>query len=67
MSPSISNKDLQHYIKNCARSVDSELKRLLPRASTKPAILHEAMRYSLFVGGKRLRPILTFAACEACG
>src|ERR1044071_7459691 len=33
----------------------------------KPATLHRAMRYSLFAGGKRLRPILCLAAAEACG
>jgi geranylgeranyl diphosphate synthase type II len=39
----------------------------LPKTSTKPATLHKAMRYSLFAGGKRLRPILCLAAAEACG
>ena len=41
--------------------------RYLPKANTKPATLHRAMRYSLFAGGKRLRPILCLAAAEACG
>ncbi|MFV0416406.1 MAG: polyprenyl synthetase family protein [Chthoniobacterales bacterium] len=67
MSQAISNDDLQHYIAACCRKVDTALKRLLPPATTRPAILHEAMRYSLFVGGKRLRPVLTLTACEACG
>jgi geranylgeranyl diphosphate synthase type II len=43
------------------------LDRFLPRASTKPAKLHKAIRYSLFAGGKRMRPILCLAAAEACG
>ncbi len=38
-----------------------------PKASTRPATIHKAMRYSLFAGGKRLRPILCLAAAEACG
>jgi geranylgeranyl diphosphate synthase type II len=43
------------------------LDRHLPKASTKPATIHKAMRYSLFAGGKRLRPILCLAAAETCG
>lgn len=33
----------------------------------KPATIHRAMRYSIFAGGKRMRPALLLAACEACG
>ena len=33
----------------------------------KPATIHEAMRYSIFAGGKRMRPALELAAAEACG
>jgi len=43
------------------------LDRLLPKASAKPATIHKAMRYSLFAGGKRMRPALVLAAAEACG
>ena len=39
----------------------------LPPASTRPARLHEAMRYSLQAGGKRLRPVLVLAGAELCG
>ena len=39
-------------------SVDAALRRLLPADGTRPASIHEAMRYSVFAGGKRLRPIL---------
>jgi len=38
----------------------------LPKANIKPTTIHRAMRYSLFAGGKRLRPILCLAAAEAC-
>jgi len=38
--------------------VDASLERLLPRESTPPRSIHQAMRYSVFAGGKRLRPIL---------
>ncbi|HEY5894597.1 MAG TPA: farnesyl diphosphate synthase [Chthoniobacterales bacterium] len=59
--------DLPSYLKTTQRAVDEALKIFLPAASTKPATLHRAMRYSIFAGGKRLRPILTVAAAEACG
>jgi geranylgeranyl diphosphate synthase type II len=47
--------------------VDTALDRLLPRADESPVTLHAAIRHSMFAGGKRLRPILLLAACEACG
>ena len=47
--------------------VNQALDRFLPRASAKPATIHRAMRYSLFAGGKRLRPALCLAAAAACG
>ena len=46
--------------------VDDALEIVLPAADPQAA-LHEAMRYSVFAGGKRLRPILVLAAGEACG
>jgi len=47
--------------------IDQSLERLLPKTDVAPAILHESMRYSVFAGGKRLRPILALAAYEICG
>ncbi|KXU37865.1 polyprenyl synthetase [Cephaloticoccus primus] len=44
--------------------IEQGLDALLPTASTRPARLHEAMRYAVLGGGKRLRPILTLAAAE---
>ncbi len=58
---------LQPYLKERTRLVDSALDRYLPGADTLPTRLHEAMRYSVFAGGKRIRPILMLAACEAIG
>src|SRR5687767_1854668 len=58
---------LQTYLRNQSRIVDKALDRFLPRASVRPSTIHKAMRYSLFAGGKRLRPILALAAAEACG
>ena len=47
--------------------VESALSRLLPPAHVAPARLHEAMRYATLGGGKRARPLLTFAAGEVTG
>jgi len=58
---------LQKYLGARQKLIDQALGRFLPRASEKPATIHKAMRYSIFVGGKRLRPILCLAAAEACG
>ncbi len=55
-----------YLIDRCAL-VDRALDRLLPTAEVEPATIHEAMRYSIFAGGKRLRPVLVLAAAEACG
>ncbi|MEX1118559.1 MAG: polyprenyl synthetase family protein [Terrimicrobiaceae bacterium] len=59
--------NLKDYLKKQARAVDREMKRLLPKPGEKPATLHRAMHYSLFAGGKRMRPVLCLAAAEACG
>jgi len=59
--------DLKHYLAVRQKEVDRALDQFLPKASTRPATIHKAMRYSLFAGGKRLRPILCLAAAEACG
>ncbi len=55
------------YLAACRDQVDSTLERILPSAAVPPAILHEAMRYSVFGGGKRIRPALAFAAAECAG
>ncbi|MFZ0915646.1 MAG: polyprenyl synthetase family protein [Candidatus Udaeobacter sp.] len=58
--------NLKTYLIARQKLIDRALDRYLPRANSKPATLHKAMRYSLFAGGKRLRPILCLAAAEAC-
>lgn len=58
-------KKINKYLNKNRRLIDSALKRYLPRASAYPFSIHKAMRYSLFSGGKRLRPILAMAAAEA--
>src|SRR5216117_3976487 len=59
--------DLPDYLEVRTAAVNRALDRFLPKASTRPATIHQAMRYSLFAGGKRMRPALCLAAAEACG
>jgi geranylgeranyl diphosphate synthase type II len=58
--------DIKTYLKEKRDLIDSYLK-LYFAAPSLPSVLHEAMRYSLFAGGKRIRPILSLASYEACG
>ncbi len=59
--------NLKEYLAERVQLVDAALNRFIPDAKTRPATLHQAMRHSMFAGGKRLRPILCLAAAEACG
>src|SRR5437762_13548483 len=59
--------NLEAYLRSRQKQIDCALDRYLPKTKVKPPTLHKAMRYSLFAGGKRLRPILCLAAAEACG
>jgi len=54
--------DFSHYWSTRQKKVDAALNRLLPSPGTKPKTIHEAMRYSIFAGGKRLRPALLLLA-----
>ncbi|MEI7640995.1 MAG: polyprenyl synthetase family protein [bacterium] len=53
-------------IKSFILKIDKNLDKYLP-ASAYPEIIYKAMRYSIFAGGKRLRPILTLLTAETCG
>jgi geranylgeranyl diphosphate synthase, type II len=59
--------DVQEYLSRCSDDVNRALDKLLPPEKAKPATIHKAMRYSVFAGGKRMRPALSIAAAEACG
>lgn len=59
--------DLKAYLKEKCQMVDKALDAYLPKATDIPHNLHKAMRYSVFAGGKRVRPIIMLAACEAVG
>lgn len=58
---------LEDYLQQRVAQIEEALDRFLPNAAMRPQRLHEAMRYSVFAGGKRLRPILLLSACEAVG
>lgn len=55
---------LKSYWSSRQKEVEKGLHQYLPKKSVKPATIHESMRYSIFAGGKRLRPILTLAAAD---
>jgi geranylgeranyl diphosphate synthase type II len=59
--------NLQQFLATRTKAVNAALDQFLPSEKTRPATIHKAMRYSLFAGGKRMRPALCLAAAEACG
>ncbi len=61
------NGNLKSYLNKRRSEVDRVLESYLPGPTCEPALIHEAIRYSLFAGGKRIRPILCLAACESVG
>ncbi|MFQ5442110.1 MAG: polyprenyl synthetase family protein [Thermodesulfobacteriota bacterium] len=61
------NFNLDKYLKEKRELVDRGLQTLLAGEDTYPQTIHRAMRYSLFAGGKRLRPVLVLASAESVG
>jgi len=59
--------DLQQFLAARTQTSTGRLNKFLPSDKTRPATIHKAMRYSLFAGGKRMRPALCLAAAAACG
>lgn len=59
--------NIDAVIADYTRNVDRMLNQWLPKESAKPETIHRAMRYSIFAGGKRMRPVLCLAAAQACG
>ena len=59
--------EISRYLDRKREEVDRFLDQILPEEKSSQTTLHEAMRYSLFAGGKRIRPILAIAAAEAIG
>ncbi len=64
MSPNGGKSALPSYLHRQQRKINQALQLLLPAPGAPPAVLHEAMHYSVFAGGKRLRPILLIASAE---
>src|SRR5256714_4380960 len=58
---------LEAFLTTRTAQVNRALDSFLPKAKVKPRTIHQAMRYSLFAGGKRMRPALCLAAATACG
>ena len=58
--------ELKTWLTEQKRQVDDLLDKLLPGEFDFPPDIHKAMRYSVFAGGKRLRPALVFESCRAC-
>ena len=63
----LSGLSASQYLSDGKKLIDEGIKGLLPKEKAYPESIHEAMRYSLLAGGKRLRPILVMAASEAVG
>ena len=59
--------NLQSYLSEKSRIIDSALEQYLPPEDRFPDVIYRAMRYGVLNGGKRIRPVLTLAACEAVG
>ena len=57
----------KEYLAECKQFVDEAIPQFLPESEAYPKSIHESMHYSLFAGGKRLRPSLLIAASEAVG
>ncbi len=58
---------LSQYLIEQQALTDAALDRVVPPESQSPETIHKAMRYSLFAGGKRVRPILCMEACRTVG
>ncbi len=58
--------DLPGFLSTRTDAVNRALDKFLPSEKTRPATIHKAMRYSIFAGGKRMRPALCLAAAQAC-
>jgi geranylgeranyl diphosphate synthase, type II len=65
MAHSKNTMDITAYISESKRLVDECLEQLLPPETEEPSTIHKAMRYSVFAGGKRVRPILVLASGES--
>ena len=63
--PPVEQMTIKEYLAERVRLVDAELDRLLPPETVPPETIHKAMRYSVFAGGKRIRPVLCLEGARA--
>ena len=59
--------ELNRFAEHCQQRTEAALERFLPSEKTLPVQLHQAMRYAVLDGGKRIRPLLVYAAGQATG
>lgn len=57
--------DISHYLDQRKKLIDRRLMSFVPRPDEYTKVIHDAVKYSLMSGGKRIRPIMVLAACEA--
>jgi geranylgeranyl pyrophosphate synthase len=67
VSAGTSEQEVLDFFRECREQTDARLAQLVPSETVEPALVHQAMRWSLFAGGKRLRPALLMAAGRAFG
>jgi geranylgeranyl diphosphate synthase type II len=61
------DRELKRYLAEKRMLVENALEKYIPKKDTYPSLIHESMRYSVFAGGKRLRPIMVLMAAELLG
>lgn len=67
VSPITNQDEARSFLSDCRALVDARLDALIPAALTEPQSVHAAIRWSIFAGGKRLRPALLLAMGRALG
>ncbi|MCI5604738.1 MAG: polyprenyl synthetase family protein [Clostridia bacterium] len=58
---------MKNELKDRIKIIDNALEKFLPEKDNSQSVIYRAMRYSVFAGGKRLRPILMTEVCRMCG
>src|SRR5436190_13698596 len=64
-SEPMNSASLKETLESGCKTIDAALQRLIPAADAYPQSIHQAMRHSVFAGGKRIRPILCMEAARA--
>lgn len=63
----MSEEELRHRLANYREQVEARLNQLIPQEKSEPESVHSAIRWSLFAGGKRFRPLLLLATAQEFG